>query len=341
MVVYRYAPDAPTAPPYNPHTFAHTFEPYVRGAPEIGKVTKQPTSIRPRVSVIYEGRLIGLDVQAQVGMQVVHTSCPTKGCGRITKVLRVRNEKRPKGAACRVSWDVGHCHGDPAHFEESGREGYSTGANDMYALAIVALSARDAAAAVARDPELALVAQYETIQVGKHLPPQIGLRVVLAYQAGIERSLELGRICGVTNGNESARVVWDNDGYSNKLYSTGFRGKYELDLSTEHAPSVPLTRSPSTAESAASSENSRLLVRNCTPIVQDSIVGIHEKAQVGLRVRRRGPSQRGIGGTVTQVFDKALCYVRWDDQVSFFLSLSLSLSLARALSLSNTHKGGI
>ncbi len=94
---HRHAPDAPTAPPYNPHTFAHAFEAYVRGARERGKVTKQPTSIRPRVSVIYEGRLIGLDVEAQVSMQVVHTNCPTKGCGRITKVSKRAERKETKG----------------------------------------------------------------------------------------------------------------------------------------------------------------------------------------------------------------------------------------------------
>ena len=103
MVVYRYEPkgqEAPTIPSFNPHTFAHTIHPYVLGEETIGKVSKEP--IRPRLSAIYEGRLVGLDVQAHEGMRVVHTNCPNKGCGRITEVLKVRS-----GGACRVKWDAG------------------------------------------------------------------------------------------------------------------------------------------------------------------------------------------------------------------------------------------
>jgi hypothetical protein len=75
---------------------------------------------------------------------------------------------------------------------------------------MVALSLRDAAAAEARDQELALVAKQETLKVGKHAPPQIGVRVLMSYQPGLQRSLELGTICYVSNGYECARVVWDD-----------------------------------------------------------------------------------------------------------------------------------
>lgn len=40
----------------------------------------------PHTRTRAEGRLVGLDVEAHVGMLVVHTFDPTKGCGRITKV---------------------------------------------------------------------------------------------------------------------------------------------------------------------------------------------------------------------------------------------------------------
>jgi len=49
-------------------------------------------------------------------------------------------------------------------------------------------------------------------------------------------------------------------------------------------------------------------------VVPDRIVGIHEQPCVGLRVRRRGPSNRGRGGTITQLAPNGrLSYVRWDD----------------------------
>ena len=47
MPVYRFAPrgqSAPAAPPPNPHTFAHTIHPYVRGAGGIGKVSVRPAA---------------------------------------------------------------------------------------------------------------------------------------------------------------------------------------------------------------------------------------------------------------------------------------------------------
>ena len=56
MVVYRYAPkgkDAPPPPPLNVHTFAYSFDAYVRGAAEIGKVSSVHKDNRPRLSAIY------------------------------------------------------------------------------------------------------------------------------------------------------------------------------------------------------------------------------------------------------------------------------------------------
>ena len=52
------------------------------------------------------------------------------------------------------------------------------------------------------------------------------------------------------------------------------------------------------------------------PVIPDSIVGIHEAASVGLRVRRRGHWNRatGDGGTIIQLAANGrLAYVRWDD----------------------------
>lgn len=129
----------------------------------------------------------------QVGMLVVHTRVPTKGCGRVTHVLHVRNDSShaicARRGACRVEWDIGN-----GHHEHSGREGHSTGANSSFSLALVALSARDAAAAKNRRPELAqAAANGEVLQVGKHAPPDIGTRV-------LERSFH--RLCRLHDCND-------------------------------------------------------------------------------------------------------------------------------------------
>ena len=184
--------------------------------------------------------------------------------------------------------------------EEGGREGYSTGAKGQFALAAVALSLRDAAAADARDHELEIVAKRETLKVGKHAPPQIGVRLLLSYQQGQQRSLEAGTICFVSNGWECARVTWDESGYSPTLYCTGFRGKFQLDLSSEHGAAIPLSRTPSDVLSELSTPVSRAAFEYQN-VIPDTIVGIHEAATVGMRVRRRGHSSRGAGGTITQL----------------------------------------
>ena len=202
---------------------------------------------------------------------------------------------------------VPHCGAHPQYklaghgrTEEGGREGCSTGAKGQFALAAVALSLRDAAAADARDHELEIVAKRETLKVGKHAPPQIGVRVLLSYQPGQQRSLETGTICFVSNGWECARVTWDESGYSPTLYCTGFRGKFQLDLSSEHGAAIPLSRTPSDVLSELSTPVSRAALEYQN-VIPDTIVGIHEPAAVGMRVRRRGHSSRGAGGTITQL----------------------------------------
>jgi hypothetical protein len=175
MVIFRYVPkgkEAPPIPSFN--TFAHTVDPYVLGAETIGKVSKEP--IRQRLSAIYEGRLVGKDVQAHEGMRVVHTNCPNKGCGRITEVLMVRTvDNSRSGGACRVEWDAG----DRNRLRESEdhlvtREGYNTGSQGLYALAAVALSRRDSSALTSHQ-DVAIVAAKKALQVGKHVQPMIGV----------------------------------------------------------------------------------------------------------------------------------------------------------------------
>ena len=111
-------------------------------------------------------------------------------------------------------------------------------------------------------------------------------------------------------------MVWDDAGYSTILYSTGFRGKFQLDLAPEPGEGIPEIDTASvSSEDVAPPCDDHELDEHGQQVPADVVVGQGQRAFVGMRVRRRGHAQRGVGGTIIKCVEKdRLCCVRWDQE---------------------------